>query len=382
MAEPLKLMYDGTFLEQFGARVKEAWPPFETERFAQRARRDDWGQLELKPRIRRITEALGASLPADYREALDILYRIDEACVGFPYLFFPDFVEVYGREEQDWALSMDALARFTQRSSSEFAVRPFILEHPERMIPQLLEWAEHPNEHVRRLSSEGSRPRLPWGQALPIFKRDPSPLLPLLEKLKADPSLYVRKSVANHLNDIAKDHPGLVIELAERWKGANPLTDWIVRHACRTLIKRADPRAMALFGYSGAQDEEKQGQALVNDAELKLSAGEVPMGGEVELGYRIQLAGETRPSGNGKLKLRIEYGIDFVKAGGKTSLKRFLLSDREFARGERVLGTRIHRFADLTTRMHYEGRHAVTLWVNGVEVARTELTLIRERAES
>ncbi|MCR2804214.1 DNA alkylation repair protein [Paenibacillus soyae] len=382
MAEPLKLMYDGTFLEQFGARVQGAWPPFDPAAFVERARRDDWEQLELKPRIRRITEALGASLPTNYREALDILYRIDEECIGFPYLFFPDFVEVYGRGEQDWERSMEALARFTQRSSAEFAVRPFILERPERMIPQLLEWAEHPNEHVRRLASEGSRPRLPWGQALPIFKRDPSPMLPLLEKLKADPSLYVRKSVANHLNDIAKDHPDLVVELAEKWKGTSPLTDWIVRHACRTLIKRADPRVMALFGYSEALPDDKQGQALVDSADLLLSAHELPMGGEAELQYRIQLAGEPGLIGDKKLKLRIEYGIDFVKAGGKTSLKRFLLSDREFAIRELVKGTRIHRFADLTTRKHYEGRHAVTIWVNGVEVARTELTLVRAGTES
>ena len=375
MAEPLKLMYDGTFLEQFGAKVKEAWPPFEADRFVRRARKEDWEQLELKPRIRRITEALGASLPGNYREALDILYRIDEECVGFPYLFFPDFVEVFGRREQDLERSLVALARFTQRSTSEFAVRPFIQEHPKRLIPQLLEWAEHPNEHVRRLASEGSRPRLPWGQALAMFKEDPSPMLPLLEKLKADPSLYVRKSVANHLNDIAKDHPDLVIELAERWKGTHPLTDWIVRHACRTLIKRADPRVMALFGYSGAQDEGMQGQDLISEAELRLSAGEVPIGGEVELQYMLKLAGEPGQGGTGKLKLRIEYGIDFVKAGGKTSLKRFLLSDREFARGELMKGTRIHRFADLTTRKHYEGVHAVSLWVNGAEAARAELSL-------
>ncbi|MEK3883435.1 DNA alkylation repair protein [Paenibacillus sp. PL2-23] len=379
MAEPLKNMYNGSFLEQFGERMRAAWPPFQTERFVERARQDDWELLELKPRIRRITEALGASLPGDYREALAILYLVDEACTGFPYLFFPDFVEVFGREEDDWAHSMDALARFTRRSSSEFAVRPFIIEHPDRMIPQLLEWANHSNEHVRRLASEGSRPRLPWGQALTRFKQDPSPMLPLLEKLKADPSLYVRKSVANHLNDIAKDHPDLVMELAERWKGQHPLTDWIVRHACRTLIKRAHPRVMTLFGYSAGGKEAERGEALVQAAELTLSAAEVPIGGETELQYGIQLAGEPGQSGGTRLKLRIEYGIDFVKAGGKTSLKRFLLSDREFSQGELVKGSRRHRFADLTTRKHYEGVHGISLWVNGVEVARTELTVSGSR---
>lgn len=374
MAEPLKHIYDGTFLEDCGSRVKEAWTPFDNKKFAAEARRNDWETLELKPRIRRISEALGATLPSDYREAIGILYRIDEACVGFPYLFFPDFVEVFGRQEKDWDLSMEALARFTQRSSSEFAVRPFIIEHPDKMIPQLLKWAEHPSEHVRRLSSEGSRPRLPWGQALTSFKQDPSPMIPLLNKLKADPSLYVRKSVANHLNDIAKDHPQLVIELAEQWKGKYERTDWMIRHACRTLIKQAEPRVMALFGYAGQGSGAEA--TLFSDAKLSLSSKEVTIGGEVELRYSFKVAQEGKQLEADKLKLRIEYGIDFVKAGGKTSMKRFLLSDREYTSGETAAGKRVHRFADLTTRKHYEGLHVFTLWVNGVEAARTELQLI------
>jgi 3-methyladenine DNA glycosylase AlkC len=378
MAEPLKHMYDGTFLEDFASRVKEAWTPFDKKKFEAEARRDDWETLELKPRIRRIAEALGATLPSDYREAINILYRIDKACVGFPYLFFPDFVEVFGRQEKDWDLSMDALARFTRRSSSEFAVRPFIIEHPVKLIPQLLKWAEHPNEHVRRLSSEGSRPRLPWGQALVIFKQDPSPMIPLLTMLKADPSLYVRKSVANHLNDIAKDHPQVVIELAEQWKGENELTDWIIRHACRTLIKRAEPRVMALFGYAGQENGAGSAEDLVSDAELSLSTGVVQIGGEVELRYSFKVTGEGEQHEAGKLKLRIEYGIDFIKAGGKTSMKRFLLSDREYMRGETAAGKRVHRFADLTTRKHYGGLHRFTLWVNGVEAASSELQLLNQ----
>lgn len=375
MAEPLKHMYDGTFLDDFGSRLEEAWAPFDKGKFAADARRDDWETLELKPRMRRITEALGANLPRDYREAIGILYKIDGACVGFPYLFFPDFVEVYGRQEEDWELSMEALARFTQRSSSEFAVRPFIIEHPERMIPQLLKWAEHPNEHVRRLSSEGSRPRLPWGQTLTLFKQDPTPMIPLLNKLKADPSLYVRKSVANHLNDIAKDHPQLVIELAERWRGQNERTDWIIRHACRTLIKKAEPRVMALFGYAGQEEGAGTAESLVSDAILSLSSAEAQIGGEVELRYGFKVTEQDTQHDAGKRKLRIEYGIDFVKAGGKTSMKRFLLSDRVYARGEKAAGKRVHRFADLTTRKHYEGPHVFTLWVNGIEIARTELQL-------
>lgn len=366
MAEPLKHVYDGLFLEQFVARMEQAWPSFDGERFLKLTRGEDWESLELKARTRRITESLGAVLPADYRQALDVLYLVDEECVGFPYLFFPDFVEVFGRGESDFPHSMEALERFTQRSSAEFAVRPFILDHSDRMVQQLLKWADHPSEHVRRLASEGSRPRLPWAPVLPMFKRDPSPVLPVLEKLKADPSLYVRKSVANHLNDIAKDHPELVIEIAKRWKGENTLTDWIVRHACRTLIKRSDPVIMELFGYSEAGTD---AAPLVSDASLELSEESLALGDEVQLRYAFTTTGEE----GGSLKLRVEYGIDFVKSNGSTSLKRFLLSDREYETGKRVEGTRIHRFAELTTRKHYPGNHVFTLWVNGIEVARTEL---------
>lgn len=373
MAEPLKHIYDGRFLEEFADKMFGAWPDFDRERFLGLTRGSDWDSLELKARTRRITESLGAVLPAEFRQALDVLYLVDESCTGFPYLFFPDFVELYGRSEKDFGHSMEALERFTQRSSAEFAVRPFILDRPEEMARQLLAWAEHPSEHVRRLASEGSRPRLPWAPALPMFKRDPSPVLPVLERLKADPSLYVRKSVANHLNDIAKDHPELVIAIAKRWKGEDPLTDWIVRHACRTLIKRADPAIMELFGYAEAGPE---AAALVSEAKLSLSRQSLSIGEEVQATFAFTpVAGDREQP----IKLRVEYGIDFVKSAGSTSLKRFLLSDRTFAPGVRVEGTRTHRFADLSTRKHYAGNHVVTLWVNGAEVARTELLVTEER---
>lgn len=369
MAEPLKAIYDGIFLEQFASLVKKVWSPFDEAHFVERVRDDDWIQLELKARTRKITEALGAELPPSYEEALSVLYQIDEKCTGLPFLFFPDFVQVFGMEPQHWELSIAALERFTERSTSEFAVRSFILSDPERMARQMLAWADHPNEHVRRLASEGIRPRLPWAQALPLFKRDPSPIIPILEKLKRDPSLYVRKSVANNLNDIAKDHPELVIRLAGAWSGEDVKTDWIVRHGCRTLIKQANPQIMALFGYAKHEEADEAELPLVTAAALELSQNSVAIGGEAALRYQVKLR-----EGEGA-KLRIEYGIEFVKSGGKTSLKRFLLSDREYAGGASSTGVRIHRFADLSTRKHYSGLHYVSLWVNGKEVAISELHL-------
>jgi 3-methyladenine DNA glycosylase AlkC len=367
LAEPLKAMYDGLFLEQFASLLKTAWSPFDAILFAERVRDGDWEQLELKARTRKITEALGASLPQAYDEALAVLYQIDEKCTGLPFIIFPDFVEVFGLEPQSWELSLDALERFTKYSTSEFAIRAFILKDPQRMAKQMLVWADHPNEHVRRLASEGIRPRLPWAQALPLFKRDPSPIVPILEKLKCDPSLYVRKSVANNLNDIAKDHPELVIAIAKAWIGNDAKTDWIIRHGCRTLIKQSSPQIMELFGYAKHTSAEETERPLVAFAAIEVDPQSVAIGGEVSVRYRVQLReGESA-------KLRIEYGIAFVKSGGKTSLKRFLLSDREYAGGASASSVRVHRFADLTTRKHYSGLHLVTLWVNGREVASAEL---------
>ncbi|OKP84678.1 hypothetical protein A3844_19510 [Paenibacillus helianthi] len=365
MAEPLKAMYNEEFLRGFGTKVKEVHGSFDLEGFVAAAMRDPWEALELKGRMRRITETLGTFLPRRYEDALEILFAIDEECVGFPYLFFPDFVEVYGASDEHFELSMTALERFTSRSSAEFAVRPFLLRDPQRMMAQMLQWSKHPNEHVRRLSSEGSRPRLPWGQALPMFKRDPSPVLPVLEQLKADPSLYVRKSVANNLNDIAKDHPEVVMDTVRRWKGVSAHTDWIVRHGCRTLIRKADPEIMALFGYASQENE----TPLAVSAVLSVEPAELHIGDSCELAYALSIReGEA-------VRIRVEYGIDFVKAGGKTSRKLFLLSDKTVPGGARLTGKRTHRWADLTTRRHYAGEHTLTLLVNGREAASAVLVL-------
>ncbi|MFF2909807.1 DNA alkylation repair protein [Paenibacillus sp. NPDC057934] len=365
MAEPLKAMYNKEFLSSFGVKVQRAYSSFDTEGFIALAMTEPWEELELKTRMRRITKSLGEYLPKRYEEALRVLYEIDKDCVGFPYLIFPDFVEVHGQAPEHWELSMAALERFTSKSSAEFAVRPFLLREPERMMAQMLIWSRDENEHVRRLASEGCRPRLPWGQALPMFKRDPAPVLPVLEELKADPSLYVRKSVANNLNDIAKDHPALVLEIAQRWKGRHPDTDWIVRHACRSLIRKADPGVMALFGYAESEDS----APLVVGASLSAAAEVLKIGESGELTYELRVReGES-------VRIRIEYGIDFVKASGKTSRKLFLLSDKTVPGGTRLAGTRTHRWADLTTRRHYPGEHLITLLVNGREAATTLIKL-------
>ncbi|SPF54114.1 conserved hypothetical protein [Candidatus Desulfosporosinus infrequens] len=365
MAEALKAMYNQEFLRCFGEKVHSVYNPFDMEGFVAAAMDETWDGLELKARMRRITETLRTYLPIRYKEALRVLFAMDETCIGFPYLFFPDFIAVFGQEEEHWELSMKALERFTQRSSSEFAIRSFLMNDPERVMCQMRIWSQHPSEHVRRLASEGCRPRLPWGVSLPMFKSDPTPVIPVLERLKADPSLYVRKSVANNLNDIAKDHPSVVLETAHRWKGVCPHTDWILRQGCRTLIRKADPEAMELFGYANPNAV----ASLVTGASFSVLPSRLAIGESCDLQYEFCIR-EGDP-----VHIRIEYGIDFVKARGHTSRKLFLLSDKTVSGGTRLTGSRTHNWSNLTTRHHYPGEHRVGLLVNGREVASVILVL-------
>lgn len=346
-------MYNEEFLFQFGNKVKGTYNAFNLNGFMATVMSDNWDDLELKARQPRISSSLGKYLPTKYEEALEILFKIDEECVGFPYMFFPDFVEVFGQNEENWELSMKALQRFTKRSSSEFAVRPFLIRNPKRMMEQMYEWSKHPDEHVRRLASEGCRPQLPWAPAIPFLKEDPSPILPILEQLKTDPSLYVRKSVANNLNDISKTHPELVIQIAKDWYGEYEYTDWIVKHACRTLLKKGDKQVLTIFGY--ADDKSVQLRHFI------LKNNRISIGGELEFSFEIYAEKET--------KVRIEYAVDFVKARGNRNRKIFKVSETLLKEGETRTYSKNHSFKELTTRKHYKGTHTIAIIINGTEKA-------------
>lgn len=365
MAQALKDMYNKEFLHQFGEKVHVVYEIFDIEEFVATIIDDTWAELKLMDRMGRITEALGTYLPAEYVEALEILFAIDDTCVGFPYLFFPNFVAVYGQSPENWELSMTALERFTKRSSSEFAVRPFFIIDTNRMIMQMLDWSKSSDEHVRRLASEGCRPRLPWGKALTMFKIDPTPVLSVIEQLIEDPSLYVRKSVANNLNDISKDNPSIILETVRRLKGLHQHTDWILRHGCRTLIRQAHPEIMSLFGYGESID-----RPVTTNAFLSVDPVELKIGDSCKLNYELCIR-KGDP-----IHIRIEYGIYFVKAMGKRSRKLFLLSDKTVAGDQCITGTKIHKWVELTTRRHYPGEHKIVILVNGIEVANTVVKLV------
>lgn len=363
MAEQLKHVYNEAYVSTLAEAIRSEYPAFRVNEFIAAVFFEKWDELELKQRMRHITVCLRDALPKDYRKAVTILSRAIPHLKGYGLenLIFPDYVEQYGLE--DWDISLPALALFTCYGTSEFAVRPFIVKDAERMMAQMALWAESDVADIRRLASEGCRPRLPWAMALPAFKKDPSPVLPILEKLKTDESEYVRRSVANNLNDIAKDHPGLVLEVGRRWLSAGDArTDWIVKHGCRTLLKKGIPEALALFGF------ETEHPIEVRD--VTIAPNPVRIGDSAIISFILTPGGDTDQ------RLRIEYGIDFVKANGLRNRKLFKITENTYKPNRPVTFTRRHSFREMTTRKHYPGVHAVSVIVNGVELAKVDFDLL------
>ena len=353
----LKALYNQAFARELAAAIEVESPKFDAVDFERRIFDSEWEQRELKQRMRHVTQVMHATISGDYPAQIKVLKKV-APCIkdGLLGMIFPDFVEQYGLE--DYVTSVSALAHFTKHSSSEFAVRPFIEKYP-KMMTKMLTWADHKNEHIRRLASEGCRPRLPWGMALKAFKKDPAPILPILEKLKADESLYVRKSVANNLNDIIKDNPELVLDTASRWlKTKHPHTQWIVKHGVRTLLKKGDKRALALFGLADAKG--------LTVSDLSFTKNSLAIGEHFHFSFTLHV---DRPR-----TVRVEYGVYFVKSNGSQSRKVFQLSEKDFTAGTHTFKRKQH-FKNLTTRKHYSGTHRLVIIVNGEEMLGREFEL-------
>jgi 3-methyladenine DNA glycosylase AlkC len=270
-----------------------------------------------------------------------------------------EYVARRGLPHPDRALQ--ALHALTQRLTAEWAIRPFIEAHPQRTYDTLARWCDDPSAHVRRLVSEGSRPRLPWGRQLRSLVADPAPNLPLLRRLQDDPSPYVRRSVANHLNDIAKDHPQLLLQwLGEHLPGAPPGRRALLRHASRTLIKQGHPQVLQAWG---------QGAALRGTATLRLAPKRLVVGETLQLTVQLQ-SQAARPQ-----PLVVDYAVHHVKAGGATTPKVFKGWTLELGAHEQRTLARRHSLRAVTTRRYHPGRHEVDLRVNGQVLARAFFSL-------
>lgn len=358
MAETLKSRYGEDVPHRVATRVAAVYPGFDTQGFLADALAG-YAALELMPRGRHMATALRRHLPADVPTALDILVRslppVGTPAVGAmgPFLFLPDsfFIAEHGLDH--WEAAMQAMHALTQRFTAEFCIRPFLLRHPESTLARLHTWATDPSEHVRRLVSEGTRPRLPWAPRLPAFQRDPSPTLALLELLKDDPSLYVRRSVANHLNDVGKDHPALLATTAQRWiQGATPERRWVVHHALRSAVKNGDPAALATMGFGQA--------AQVRLDRVAVAPAVVPIGGRVACVFDLTHLG-ARPQ-----KLLVDLRVHYVKLNGRTGPKVFKLKVLDLTPGQTVHLSKALSLAQLTTRQHHPGHHRIEVLVNGL----------------
>ncbi len=359
MAERLK---DRFFTEEsvraFAELVKKHHPRFDDAEFVRALTDDDFTKLELMQMARRATECLAGLLPSSYRKAIGILRRVAPDAKGMEAFCLPTFVELYGLD--DWETSLPAMAFFTKRASCEFAVRPFILKDAARTMAFLETLTDDEDANVRRFASEGCRPRLPWAVSLPPFKKDPRPILPILERLKDDESEFVQRSVANNLNDIAKDHPGLVLDVCERWAGTSKSADWIVKRACRTLLKKGNRRAMSLFGFGDP--------AALEVTDAAVSRDSVAIGGDARLSFTLRVGTKRRA------KVRLEYEVWYVKANGSTSAKVFQIREATLAPGTHEFDVKLS-FVERSTRKHYPGKHRITIVVNGVEKAETAIVL-------
>lgn len=359
MAKLLKDLYSEEYVELLCVNLQKNYSDFKIEDFKSAIFDETWESKELKERMRRIALTLGHFLPKDFLKAVAVL-KPAFSRMNFAYslenMVFQDFVEVYGLE--DFEASMDALAHFTDNSSSEFAIRAFILKRPERTMRQMKIWASSKNHHVRRLSSEGCRPRLPWAVALPAFKSDPKLVLEILELLKDDESPYVRKSVANNVNDVSKDNPDLAMGLSQRWIGANENRDALLKHGCRTLLKAGNREALNLFGF--LQNE----TISLDDFQ---TPNEVKLGEDLEFSFAIK---SQTPLG----KLRIEFALYFLRKNGERNKKVFKISEGLFKEKEKRV-RKIYSFKPISTRAYYKGSQKLAILINGEVFGQSEFTL-------
>jgi len=361
VAIALRLVFDRVWLEKLILALQEQRIDFDADDFREKIMSEIWDELVLKQRIRHITLCLSEVLPVEYNDALPLLEAIAKTFSGLPHLVFPDFIERYGLDAPEESLA--ALMRLTQGSSSEFAIRPFIENNQSSVLGLMLQWTQHSNAHVRRLASEGSRPRLPWGRALVALKVHPDPLRPILDALRSDESLYVRKSVANNLNDISKDHPGWVLDWCTQWYGQSVETDWVIKHGLRTLLKQGDARALSLIGYQKPNGVKIESWAV--DSEVMMGQ---KIGFEATLNLE-KLIGQ---------KVRLEYAISFVRKQSSPYRKVFKISEFIAITAIKNVYKR-HDFKAISTRTYCTGKHKLELLVNGVVMTESDFILCEKR---
>ncbi|WP_455196635.1 DNA alkylation repair protein [Kaarinaea lacus] len=360
----MQLLKDQFFNADFYRQLSRAFARIDSDIDAKKfyqACMKNLSDRELKQRLQHTADVCRQFLPDSYPQALKRLYAFAETIDenSFSYMFMPDFVARYGAH--DFRRSMQALQDFTQYSSSELAVRVFLQQDIERSLTVIKQWTEHENQHIRRLASEGTRPRLPWAMQVKALRDKPEHCTPILNALHTDREKYVQKSVANHLNDISRDHPDKMLQLVKNWDSSNKTTQWIIRHGARTLVKQGDKRALALFGAAQKPN--------VQISNFKLHSRKLQLGNDLKLNLELTSLAKRSQA------LVIDYRIHYVKASGRTSPKVFKWKTTTLSAGQSLTLNKKHPLKNFTTRKHYAGNHRIELLINGNPMKATTFEL-------
>jgi 3-methyladenine DNA glycosylase AlkC len=369
MAPELRDFFDETVVRSIAADLRRAWPPFRARRFIAECL-DGLAPLSLTDRAAHIAKAMRGHLPAEFPRVARILERslgpthpTTDSFGMAPFKYMPHALIVASDGLSHFDAAMTLQHAITQRFTAEFSIRAFLNAHPDATYARLVEWSTDPSPHVRRLVSEGTRPRLPWAPRLRHFQKDPTPVLALLERLKDDDTLYVRRSVANSLNDIAKDHPDLVVDVCRRWlTDASPDRRWVVTHALRSLVKAGHPGALDLVGAGAAPK--------IRIDRVRISPSKVGRDGRVVCTFAVTSTARRSQD------LLIDYAVHYMKANGQTRPKVFKLKRVTLDREATLPLTIGITLTDLTTRTHYPGRHDIDVLINGRRTALGRFTLL------
>ncbi len=354
MAEPLKNLYGPEIPRKISAMISAVHPSFNAQGFVHEAL-TGYTALEFLERGRHMARVLRRHLPDDFAQAARILTRSlgpkFERTDYFgmaPFVYLPYVFYIAENGLDHFEAAMNAQYEITQRFTAEYSIRSYLLRYPERTLKHLRLWTGDSNPHVRRLVSEGTRPRLPWAPRLPLFQKDPRPVLELLELLKDDPEPYVRRSVANNLNDIGKDNPAVLYETARRWmKGAGPERRNLIAHALRSAIKAGARPALGVLGYGDA------GAVKIERASVEKN------------GNAVRVAFELRNRSSATKRVLVDFRIHYRKASGRSAPKVFKLRAEKVGPGQTAFFSKKVSLLNMTTRKHHPGRHEVEALVNG-----------------
>ncbi len=355
--EPLKNAYNTTFFDTFLLQLSKVVTLLDVLKFKADIFSKQWDAYELKQRMHHITHVLHQYLDTDFTIAIQQIKQtiklLNENGVkgGFEYLFLPNYIEQFGIDYlEDSITSFETITPFV---SCEFAIRPFIKQHTTYVLAKMTAWSFHQNFHIRRLASEGCRPRLPWGMALTALKKNPTPILPILMNLLNDSELYVRRSVANNLNDISKDNPQVLIALTQKHFGETHHTDWIFKHANRGLLKAAEPTIMRIFGFGNHQQLDVQNFCIATN--------------QVFLGDDLHFSFELINNSHTNTLVRLEYTVYYLKQNGTLSKKIFQISQKEFPPHSVTTIAKKQHFKPISTRKYHFGTHKIAIIANGKE---------------